>query len=106
MSERPSSLRLPALALALAVLCAGCGTTRLFGEQTGRFEQSNYVSIQHSFTDAGAEKARRQAVDVCTNARRVAVRTGGTCSLKQCVTYYQCMTKEDAQAFQSDDGRK
>jgi hypothetical protein len=79
--------------LLLLVLLTGCAG------RVGpieRVQEGNYLTFQHAFTDAGADAARREAEKHCVQTKRVAVRTGGVCSLSRCTTHYQCMDQEDA----------
>ncbi len=75
-------------------------TSGLLGERTESSGEGNYLSLEHSFTDAGTEAARKRAIEHCGYKKKVAVRTSGACTLKTCTTHYHCMDKADAPAFQ------
>jgi hypothetical protein len=73
--------------LLLALACAGCATVQ------PTTMEGNYLTYTHAFTDAAATAARRNAEKLCGDRKQVALRTGGTCSLTECVTHYQCVEK-------------
>lgn len=79
--------RLP-FTLLLVLACAGCGTIQ------PTTSEGNALTYTHPFTDAAAEAVRKNAEKTCGDRRQAALRTGGTCSLKECVTYYQCVDRK------------
>ena len=62
--------------------------------------QGNYLTLEHPFTDAGAESARVLAERECKARNQVAVRTSDACSLSQCTTNFQCMEPAEAKQYQ------
>lgn len=78
---------------ALLLACAGCINPLVVKE-------GNYLTLQHPFTDAGAESARAFADRECKPRKQVAVRTGGACSLTLCTTNFQCMEPAEAKQYQ------
>lgn len=74
-------------ALVLALAGAGCS-----GVQPSTVE-ANYLTYQHPFSDVAAEAVRRSAESICAQRKQRATRTGGTCSLTECTTHYQCVSK-------------
>jgi hypothetical protein len=62
-------------------------------------DEGNYLTFEHPFTDAAAKSVLETAQRQCGHTRRVAVRISSTCSLKQCITHYQCMSRADADAL-------
>lgn len=78
--------------LAAVLACAGCASQLIVME-------GNYLTFEHPFTEAGAASVRAQAEEKCRDRKEVAVRTGGTCSLTQCTTHYQCMSAADAARY-------
>ena len=101
------------LGLLLALLCAGCGTPAFLSdlsssdtygpyfENTNIFGEGKYMTFEHPFTDAAAERAQKNALRYCAQARLVAVKTRNTCSLERCNTTFQCMKPEEAADFQT-----
>jgi hypothetical protein len=79
--------------VALLLACAGCGKQVIVME-------GNYVTLEHPFTEAGAESARALAAKECKARKQVAVRTGGACSLTLCTTHFQCMDAAEAKQYQ------
>jgi hypothetical protein len=78
---------------ALLLACAGCANQLVVME-------GNYLTLEHPFTDAGAESARAIAERECKPRQQVAVRTSGACSLTQCTTNFQCMAPAEAKQYQ------
>lgn len=74
-------------AIVLALAAAGCGGVY------PRTQEANYLTYQHPFSDAAAEAVRRSAEAICAQRKQRAVRTGGTCSLTECTTHYQCVSE-------------
>ena len=81
--------------LLLAWLLAGAGCANQLVVSEG-----NYMTLEHPFTDAGAESARGVAERACRGRKQEAVRTASACSLTQCTTHFQCMAAEDAKQYQ------
>ena len=90
--------------IALLLVSAGCARPLLPQQDAVRTE-GLYQTFEHDNSDAAFARIQKAADQNCAikkgyyNPREtypVAVRTGGTCSLNQCTTHYQCMTKGDA----------
>ena len=96
----PITYRLSFIAL---LLQCGCSYLPTSG---GDFQQSNYFSYEHAFTEAGTAGARKSAETQCSHRKQAAVRTSGTCSLARCTSHYQCMDAADAAKYQPGDGKK
>ena len=91
-------MRALVLVLSLAV-CAGCsvGHRDYVSRQGSLLEgHGHLLSYRHAFSEAAADKVRRQAERTCGETKRVAVRTRSTCTMTECFTDYQCMTGEEA----------
>jgi hypothetical protein len=101
----PVTYRLSTVTL---LLLAGCSvqSVQTFYEPSGGPSETNYMTFQHAFTDAGADEARRRAESQCGQKKMVAVESRSTCSLERCITSYQCMTPSDAAQYQSGGQRK
>lgn len=78
---------------ALLLAGAGCANQLVVSE-------GNYVTLEHPFTDAGAESARAAAERLCKTRKQETVRTASACSLTRCTTHFQCMAAEDAKQYQ------
>ena len=100
------------LSLITLLLLAGCGVTDNFRTQQVFYGDRNYITgtnyltFEHAFTDAGEADAKRRADSQCAQRKRAAVKTEGRCTLKSCITSYQCMTAEDAEKYQADGGKR
>lgn len=87
------SLRVAHSALLLALLlAAGCSDLIVAAD--------NYLTYDHAFTDEAAEKARRNAESLCGQRKQIAIKTRSVCSLSRCTTDYQCVSKENPDAYQ------
>lgn len=82
--------RLVPCALCLVVLAACAPRPHLI------VDEGNYLTFEHPFTDAAAASVNENAQRHCGYTKRVAIRLSSTCSLKQCTTHYQCVSKADA----------
>jgi len=51
---------------------------------------TNFTTFEHPFTDEAAEAIRQQAVKICAQQKKKAVKTQSVCSLTKCSTTYQC----------------
>lgn len=84
---------------ALLAACAGCtvGHRDYVSRQGGlRDGRGNNLAFQHAFSEAAADKVRRQAERHCAETKLIAVKTRSTCTMTECRTDYQCMNSEDA----------
>ena len=79
--------------LALAAACAACAPFEIITME------SNHITYRHAFSDAPTAAARGSAERVCGQRKQVAVRIGGTCSLTDCYTHYQCMDQAAAEQY-------
>ena len=95
--------------VALLLLLSGCGLTNIdtvrthqvfYGDQNS-ITGTNYLTFEHAFTDAGEADAKRRADAQCKDRKQVAVKTENRCTLKSCITSYQCMAAEDAEKYQA-----
>jgi len=91
--ENNSKLLRASCLFAVLLACAGCAI-RIVAMQ------DNYLTLEHPFTDAGAESARALAARECKPRKQVAVRTDGACSLTLCTTHFQCMEPAEAKQYQ------
>ena len=78
------------LCLALTAVCAACAPFEIVTME------GNHIAYRHAFSDAPTAAARSNAERLCGQKKQVAVRIGGTCSLTDCTTHYQCMDQADA----------
>jgi hypothetical protein len=78
-----------AAAVVAAALCGGCGPLPYIME-------GNYLTYEHSFTDASLEAVRKSAERLCRQRDEAALETSRSCSLTRCTTSYQCMSDDDA----------
>ena len=90
------------LLVAMLVACAGCAVGR--GDYVVR--ESNYLTFRHAFTEAAAERARKNAEKHCAEVKLIALRTRSTCTMTECSTDYQCMDREEAARVAAPDVRK
>lgn len=60
----------------------------------------NYLTYDHPFNDAAAEKVRRSAEKICGQRKQAAVKTRSVCSLTRCFTDYQCVNPKDPLEYQ------
>jgi len=82
-------------ALLLAAL-AGCA-----GASVVTSNQSNYISLEHAFTEQASAEARRKAEGICAARKQEAVRSSITCSMAKCYASYACMDQDEAAAFRA-----
>ena len=90
------------LFLPLAVLLAGCAseyTLLTTDDQNVRTQQTNHYAFNHAFTDKAETAVRAKADELCAKRKLVAVRTSRACTLKSCMTNYQCMEAETAKTY-------
>ena len=73
----------------------------VIGNESGdpRFLDTNYLTIEHPFTDDGAAKAKARADRMCGQQKRSAVQSERACTLEMCVSHYQCVTPKDVKAY-------
>ena len=55
----------------------------------------NYLTYNHEFTETAAEEIRKNAEKLCGQRKQAAVQTRSVCTLKRCVTDYQCVNPKD-----------
>ena len=55
----------------------------------------NYLTYEHPFNDAAAEKVRKSAEEICKQRKQAALKTRSVCSLTRCFTDYQCVNPKD-----------
>ena len=55
----------------------------------------NYMTYEHPFTDAAAEKVRKSAEELCKQRKLAAEKTRSVCSLTRCFTDYQCVNPKN-----------
>lgn len=55
----------------------------------------NYLTYDHDFTEAAAADVRMNAEKLCGQRKQAAVQTRSVCTLKRCVTDYQCVNPKD-----------
>jgi hypothetical protein len=100
------------LSVATLLLLAGCGVTETVRTQQVFYGDRNYVigtnylTFEHAFTEAGEADAKRRADSQCAQRMRSAVKTENRCTLKSCITSYQCMTPEEASKYPTDGGKR
>ena len=90
------------LAALLAAFLAGCAsdyTLLQTDDQNVRAQQTNYYAFNHAFTDKAEAAVRAKAEELCAKRKLVAVRTSRACTLKSCMTNYQCMETEAAKTY-------
>ena len=99
-----------ALILALSIAaCAGCsvGYRDYVSRQGSSYAgHGNLLSFQHAFSEAAADKVRRQAEGHCAETKLVAIKTRSTCTMTECFTDYQCMTGDEATRVAPADVKK
>lgn len=86
-------IRGSALGIALTAACAACAPFEIVTYE------GNHITYRHPFTEAGAAQVRKSADKLCQELKQVPVKTGGTCSLTECISHYQCMNKADAERY-------
>ena len=60
----------------------------------------NYMTYEHPFTDAAAEKVRKSAEELCKQRKLAAEKTRSVCSLTRCFTDYQCVDPKNPLEYQ------
>ena len=78
--------------MALLLACGGCTEPAIMSD--------NYLTYDHPFNDAAAEKVRQSAEKICKQRNQAAVRTRSVCSLTRCFTDYQCVNPKDPLEYQ------
>ena len=79
--------------------CAGCtvGHRDYVSREGGLYDgRGNNLTFRHAFSEAAADKVRRQAERHCAETKLTAAKTRSTCTMTECTTDYQCMTSEEA----------
>jgi hypothetical protein len=93
MSITPSLIATPMIlrALLLTFLLSSCAENMLvtFNDDT------NYLTFDHPNSDKANAEVRTTAEKLCQQRKQVAIKTTSVCSLKSCVTHYQCGDRED-----------
>ncbi len=90
------------LAAFLAAFLASCAsdyTLLTTDDQNVRTQQTNYYAFNHAFTDKAEAAVRAKAEELCAKRKLLAVRTSRACTLKSCMTNYQCMDAEAAKSY-------
>ncbi len=83
---KPSAVHRSLVTLLVAMALAGCaGTVRPL------IMQDNYLTYEHALTDAAALSVQRNAEKMCAIRKQSAIKTRSVCSLKECITHYQCV---------------
>ena len=88
--------------LLFAVLLAGCAsdyTQLTTDDQNARTQQTNFYAFNHAFTDKAETAVRLRAEELCAKRKLAAVRTSRACTLKSCMSNYQCMDAEAAKSY-------
>jgi hypothetical protein len=83
--------RCPAV-VALLLAFGGCTEPAIVAD--------NYLTYDHPFNDAAAEKVRLSAEKICKQRKQAAVKTRSVCSLNRCFTDYQCVNPKDPLEYQ------
>ena len=81
------------LGIALTAACAACAPFEIVTAE------GNHLTYRHPFTETSAAQARKSAERLCGQVKQVPVKTGEVCSLTECTTHYQCMSKADAELY-------
>lgn len=63
----------------------------------------NYLTYDHEFTDAAADRARLNAEKLCGQRKQAAIKTRSVCTLSRCVTDFQCVDPKDPLKYQPPD---
>lgn len=93
MSITPSLIATPMIlrALLLTFLLTSCADKLLVSAN----EDTNYLTFDHPNSDQSNAEVRTTAEKLCGQRKQVAIKTASVCSLKNCVTHYQCGDRED-----------
>jgi hypothetical protein len=86
MTRYPSLVTRYCLLIA-TLLAAGCSSGLVVSAD-------NYLTYEHEFTDAAAERGRQNAEKLCGQRKQLAVKTRSVCSLSRCWTDYQCVNRQ------------
>ncbi len=87
------------LCATLLTACADYTLLQTDNYNEAGFLNSNYYSFDHPNTEKAESEVRARAEFLCGQYKKVAVKTGGACTLKFCMTSYQCMGAEKAKEF-------
>ncbi len=60
----------------------------------------NYLTYDHPFNDAAAEKVRQSAEGICKQRKQAAVKTRSVCTLTRCTTDFQCVDPKNPLEYQ------
>jgi hypothetical protein len=92
-SITPSLIATPMIlrALLLTFLLTSCADKLLVSAN----EDTNYLTFDHPNSDKSNAEVRTTAEKLCQQRKQVAIKTASVCSLKNCVTHYQCGDRED-----------
>ena len=91
MIRRSFVTRCPVL-VALLLALGGCTEPDIM--------EGNYLSYDHPFNEAAAEKVRQNAEKLCAQRKQAAVKTRSVCSLTRCFTDYQCVDPKNPLEYQ------
>lgn len=83
----------------LLTACASDYTLLDMDNVASRPFETNYYSFDHANTEKAELAVRARAQELCGQRKKLAVRTESACTLKSCLTSYQCMDAEKAKAF-------
>ena len=88
-------------ALLLTGLLTSCANNQLMGtdEDQARFLDTNYYTFDHDFTEKATADVRARAERLCGYQKLVAIETERACTIKMCVTSYQCVKAKDVKAY-------
>jgi hypothetical protein len=92
-------LAMRALFVALSLAAAGCtvGHRDYVSREGGLYDgRGNNLTFRHAFSEAAADKVRRQAERHCAETKLVAAKTRSFCTMTECTVDYQCMTGDEA----------
>ena len=92
-SITPSLIATPMIlrALLLNFLLTTCAENLLVSFH----EDTNSLPLDHPNSDKSNAEVRTTAEKLCQQRKQVAIKTASVCSLKNCVTHYQCGDRED-----------
>jgi hypothetical protein len=80
--------------LILVMACAGCQTIYPITIE------ANYLTYDIPFTDTAAQAALQNAGKICAERKQDAIMTTNVCSLKQCFTSFQCVSKDGSTGYE------
>jgi hypothetical protein len=84
--------RYPVLVIAMLLGVTGCTEPTIIA--------GNYLTYDHAFTNAAAEKVRQSAEGICKQRNQAAVKTRSVCTLTRCTTDFQCVNPKDPLEYQ------